>query len=51
LIYGNPVVEQIRLRGGDPDRVVEAVAGAVRREFGDPPRISLQVIFFEAARP
>jgi SAM-dependent methyltransferase len=51
LIYGNPVIEQIRLRGGDPDRVVEAVAGAVRREFGDPPRIPLQVIFFEAARP
>jgi len=50
VIYGNPVVEQIRGRGGDPDRIVEAVTEAVRREFGDPPRIPLQVIFFEATR-
>jgi SAM-dependent methyltransferase len=51
LIHGNPVVEQIRTRGGDPDRVVQAVSEAMRREFGDPPRIPLQVIFFEARKP
>jgi SAM-dependent methyltransferase len=51
LIHGNPVVEQIRARGGDPDRVVEAVSDAMRREFGDPPRSPLQVIFFEARKP
>jgi ubiquinone/menaquinone biosynthesis C-methylase UbiE len=50
VIYGNPVVEQIRARGGDPDRIVEMVAEAVRRECGDPPRIPLQVIFFEATK-
>jgi ubiquinone/menaquinone biosynthesis C-methylase UbiE len=51
VIYGNPVVEQIRARGGDPDRIVEAVAERVRRDFGDPPRIPLQVILFEARKP
>src|SRR5262249_14594494 len=35
VIYGNPVVDQIRARGGDPERVVERVSEIVRREFGD----------------
>ena len=51
LIYGNPVVEEIRLRGGNPAHVFEGLAGALRREFGDPGHIPLQVIFFEATRP
>lgn len=50
VIYGNPVVDQIRARGGDPERVVERVSEIVRREFGDPPKVPLQVIFFEAMR-
>ncbi len=51
LVLGNPLVEQIRARGGDPDRVVEAVVEALRREFGpDPGRMPLQAIVFEAGR-
>ena len=50
LIYGNPVVEQIRTRGGDPDQIVETLSAALRREFGDPARVPLQVIMFEATR-
>ncbi len=51
LIYGNPVVEQIRARGGDPARVADSLSDALRREFGDPARIPLQAIVFEARRP
>jgi len=50
LIYGNPVVEQIRGRGGDPGRIVDQLTAALIGEFGDPVRIPLQVIFFEATR-
>jgi ubiquinone/menaquinone biosynthesis C-methylase UbiE len=50
LVYGNPLVDQIRARGGvDPDRVVESLTQALQREFGaDPSRIPLQTITFEA---
>ncbi|MBV8616449.1 MAG: class I SAM-dependent methyltransferase [Acetobacteraceae bacterium] len=51
LVFGNPLAEQVRARGGDPDRVVAAVGEALRREFGpDPGRMRLQAIVFEAAR-
>jgi ubiquinone/menaquinone biosynthesis C-methylase UbiE len=52
LIHGNPLVDQIRARGGvDPDAVVQAVASALGREFGaDPCRLPLQTIVFEATR-
>jgi ubiquinone/menaquinone biosynthesis C-methylase UbiE len=50
LIYGNPVVEQIRTRGGDPDRIFETLSVAMRREFGDPGRVPLQAVMFEATR-
>src|SRR5205085_2825026 len=42
LIYGNPVVEQIRMRGGDPDRIVDTPSAALRRESCDPARVPLQ---------
>jgi ubiquinone/menaquinone biosynthesis C-methylase UbiE len=51
LIFGNPIVEQIRLRGGDPEQIVEQIAELSRREFGAPMRVPLQTIFFEAMRP
>ena len=51
IIFGNPVVEQIRARSGDPERVVESIAEMLRREYGAPPRLPMQVIFFEATRP
>jgi len=51
VIYGNPVVEQIRVRGGDPTEIVDSLTKAFRREFGEPARIPRQVIFFETTRP
>jgi len=53
LVFGNPLVEQIRTRGGiDPERVVAALAEALPREFGaNPTRMPLQAIVFEARRP
>ncbi|HZB62264.1 MAG TPA: methyltransferase domain-containing protein [Microvirga sp.] len=51
LVFGNPLVEQVRVRDGEPGRVAEALTGALRREFGtDPGRMVLQAIVFEAAR-
>ena len=53
LLYGNPLIEQVRARGGvEPERVAEAMLQAVRREFGDDPaRMPLQAILFSATRP
>ena len=52
LVYGNPLIDQIRARGGvDPDRVVDALAQALRVEFGaDPGRMTLQAIVFSARK-
>jgi SAM-dependent methyltransferase len=52
LVYGNPLIEQIRGRGGaDPDRILDALAKALRQEFGaDPGRMPLQAIVFSASR-
>ena len=52
LIYGNPIIDQIRTRGGvDPDRIVDAVAQKLRVEFGtDPGRMTLQAIIFSASK-
>jgi ubiquinone/menaquinone biosynthesis C-methylase UbiE len=52
IIYGNPIIDQIRARGSvDPDRVVDAVAQALRVEFGtDPGRMTLQAIIFSASK-
>ena len=52
MVYGNPLIDMIRTRGGvDPDRVVNALGEALAREFGNPARLSLQAIVFEATRP
>ena len=50
LVLGNPLVDQVRARGGvAPERVIEALAEALPREFGtDPTRVPLQAIVFEA---
>jgi hypothetical protein len=52
VVLGNPLVDQIRARGGvDPERVIEALTAALPREFGtDPTRIPLQAMVFEASR-
>jgi SAM-dependent methyltransferase len=53
LVHGNPVIDEIRARGGvDPDRIVDAVAQALRQEFGaDPGQMPLQAIVFSASKP
>jgi ubiquinone/menaquinone biosynthesis C-methylase UbiE len=51
-VYGNPLAEQIRARGGDPDKVVEALTEEFRKEFGTgPSRMPLQAIMFSASKP
>jgi SAM-dependent methyltransferase len=53
LIYGNPAIGEIRARGGvDPDRLVEALAEALRREFGeDPGHMPMKIFTYQARRP
>jgi ubiquinone/menaquinone biosynthesis C-methylase UbiE len=52
IVYGNPLIEQIRARGGEPERVHEAVVKKLRAEFGaDPGRMPLQAIVFDASKP
>jgi ubiquinone/menaquinone biosynthesis C-methylase UbiE len=50
-IYGNPLIDQIRMRGSDPDRVVAALIEAFVRAFGKPARMPLQAIVFTALKP
>ena len=52
LVFGNPLIEQIRARGGvDPEEVVATVLRELQREFGSGPmRMPLQTIVFSAAR-
>ena len=50
MILGNPIVDQIKARGGvDPDTVVKAAKEALEREFATKP-IPLQAIVFEAQK-
>jgi SAM-dependent methyltransferase len=53
LVYGNPLIDQVRARGGvEPERIVEAVLQELQREFGaDPGRMPLQAIMFSATKP
>jgi SAM-dependent methyltransferase len=52
LVFGNPVIEQIRARGGvDPDRIAEALAEAFRKELdSNPCRTRMRAIIIEARR-
>ncbi len=52
LICGNPLVDQIRERGGPPpETIVEELARRLAQEFGaGPTRLPMQAIVFEAAR-
>ncbi|NOJ48732.1 class I SAM-dependent methyltransferase [Bradyrhizobium archetypum] len=50
-VYGNPLIDQVRTRGGvDPEQIVDALAEEFRREFGDPGRMSVQAIVFSAIK-
>ena len=52
LVYGNPLIDQIGVRGGvDPERVVQAVADALLSAFGsNPTRMPLKAIVLEAKK-
>jgi ubiquinone/menaquinone biosynthesis C-methylase UbiE len=51
LIFGNPLSDQIRSRGGiDPEKVVETVVAEYRREFANG-RLPLQATVIAAAKP
>jgi hypothetical protein len=52
-VHGNPLIDQIRTRGGvEPELIVDALAAEFRREFGaDPGRMPLQAIVFSATKP
>ena len=51
MVYGNPLIDMIRARGGvDPDQVVDALGEAFAREFGNPGRLPQRAILFEATR-
>jgi len=52
LIYGNPMIDQVRARGGvEPEVIVDALVQALRREFGaDPGRMPLQAMLFSATK-
>ncbi len=52
LVYGNPLIDQIRSRGDvEPELIVDAMVQTLRREFGaDPGRMPLQAIVFSATK-
>lgn len=52
LVFGNPLVDQIRARGGSPDAIYEQLLGELGREFGtNPTTMPLQTIFYSAIKP
>ncbi len=48
IIFGNPVIEEIMNRNGDPDQIRDAVTHAIEENLGD--SMPLQAIFFEAEK-
>jgi ubiquinone/menaquinone biosynthesis C-methylase UbiE len=50
MVLGNPLIDQIKARGGvDPDAVVNAARERLQREFGEKP-MPLQAIVFDARK-
>ena len=49
----SPLIEEIRERGEvEPEKVIEALAEALKREYGsNPMRYPMQAILFEAEKP
>lgn len=47
-IYGNPIAEEIRNRGGDPEEIRAAVEHAIATELGD--TMPLMAIFIDAVK-
>jgi ubiquinone/menaquinone biosynthesis C-methylase UbiE len=51
-VYGSPIIDQVRQRGGvEAEQIVAAILGQYRKEFGsDPATIPLQAIVFSAEK-
>lgn len=50
-VFGNPLLDQIRARGGNPDAVAQAVLAELSAEFGTEPMVlQLQEIVFTARK-
>lgn len=50
-VYGNPVADQIRMRGGiTPEHFLTQLVDAYTREFGTPARMPLKAFVFEATK-
>ena len=48
LVFGNPLFEEITLRGGDPEEVCAAVSQAIEQKLGS--EMPLQALFVQATR-
>jgi ubiquinone/menaquinone biosynthesis C-methylase UbiE len=53
LVYGSPLIDQLRARGDtSPEQVVDVLVTEFHREFGfDPGRMPLQAIMFSTTKP
>jgi SAM-dependent methyltransferase len=50
LVHGSPLADQIRSRGGEPEKLQRTVAQMLRAEFGETKSARLQFIRFDARR-
>jgi hypothetical protein len=50
LVRGSPIVDQIRSRGVEPEKLERRVAQSLRNEFGEAKSTQLQFILFDAWR-
>jgi SAM-dependent methyltransferase len=52
LVFGNPLAEQVKTRGGDPEKVVTTIARDLRHDLGgNRARMTIQAIVFSARKP
>jgi ubiquinone/menaquinone biosynthesis C-methylase UbiE len=51
LVYGSPLLDQIKARGGlDPEQVMQALLAEYHREFGNPGKMPMQAMVCSARR-
>ena len=48
LVFGNPLIDEIRAQGGDPQRICSAVASAIEQRLGE--SMSLEALLIEASK-
>ena len=48
LIFGNPIADEMRNLGGNPDEAVEVVEAAIIKEFGPDQSMPLEAVVFTA---